>query len=226
MSLLNRKAMEVAQTIRAQKKCMLLDKGGRSELYIYDVIGPAFGGIGAQDVIAQLKEAKGNSLDIHILSEGGDVFEAKGIYNAIAQFKGPKTVYVDGLAASAATFVMMAGDRVLAAPGSTFMTHGVWTTAMGNANDMRKMADQLELETKSIAGIYSKRTGKTEEDMMNLLSEETWFDTKQAIEMKFIDGEYELPQTQAQAVTPKISVKSSPIELMRMKARMAVTNNG
>jgi ATP-dependent protease ClpP protease subunit len=205
---------------------MLLDKGGTSELYLYDIIGSAFGGISAQDVIQQLKAAKGTSLDIHILSEGGDVFEAKGIYNAIAQFKGKKTCYVDGLAASAATFVMMAGDTVLAAPGSTFMTHGVWTTAMGNAGDMRRMADQLELETKAIAGIYAKRTGKTDEDMMNLLADETWFDCKQAIEMKFIDGEYELPQAQAKTETQKIAVKSSPIELMRMRSRLAVKNNG
>jgi ATP-dependent protease ClpP protease subunit len=216
--LLNKRAQELASTIRPERKCLLADKGGKSELYIYDVIGAAFGGVSARDVIAQLKSAKGNSLDIHILSEGGDVFEAKGIYNALTQFKGPKTVYVDGLAASAATFVMMAGDKILAAPNSTFMVHGVWTGHTGDSTSMRTMADQLELETKSIAGIYSKRTGKTEDEMMNLLSGETWFDTKQAIEMKFVDGEYE--QVQSAAVTPLFNVTLTDIQVARLRSQL------
>jgi ATP-dependent protease ClpP protease subunit len=93
--------------------------------------------------------------------------------------------------------------------------------AMGNADDMRRMADQLELETQAIAGIYARRTGQPVEEMVNLLREETWFDTKQAAEMKFIDGVYELPSAQARAETKKVATTLSPIEVLRLRAGLA-----
>jgi len=218
--LFNKKAMDLATGLRPEKKLQLFNKGGKSEIYIYDVIGESFGGIGPKQVIDVLKGAQGNSLDIHILSEGGDVFAAKGIYNALVQFKGKKTCYVDGLAASAATFVMCAGDQILAAPGSTFMTHGVWTATIGNADDMRKMADQLEMETKNIASIYAKRCNKPVDEMVTWMADEQWFDCERAKELGFIDGEYETVAASAtQPESRKISVKASPIEVMRMRAQ-------
>lgn len=213
---LNFRAVELAAKIRSENKVTVFDKGSQSELYLYGPIGDYFeGGISPSAVIEELKKCKGSSLTVHLLSEGGDVFQARAIYNAIRNFKGPKVVCVDGLAASAATFVMMAGDRVVAEPGSSFMTHGPWTQAMGNAEDLRKLADQLELEKKNIATIYSQKTGKSMEEMMTWLEEEKWFGNEEAISNGFIDSELK-PNSKAEGTNSKTQlVMKSPESIAR-----------
>jgi ATP-dependent protease ClpP protease subunit len=216
--ILNTRAVELAKAVRPEKRLQLFNRGGTSELYLYDVIGPDFGGISAEDVVAQLRQAKGSALEVHICSEGGDVFEAKAVYNAIVQFKGPKTCLVDGLAASAASWVMCAGDRVMAAPNSTFMTHGVQTIVAGDSANLRQMADQMDVESKSIAGIYARKTGKPEAEMLDLLREERWFDCAKAQALGLIDGIYEIPKPVASTTANKLK-NFSPIDVMRLRAQ-------
>ncbi len=179
------------------------DSGG--ELYIYEMIGASFwgGGLTEKDVADQLDKLKGvKTLDIYINSEGGDVFAGKAIYNSLKRFDAAKTVHIDGLAASAASFIAMAGDKIITAENATWMIHEAWGGAMGSAGDMRALADVLDGENKAIAGIYAARTGQPaasfwmrpppsaaapNPEATGLMAAETWMSADQALAMKLTD---------------------------------------
>lgn len=170
-------------------------KGGRGdvgELYVYETIGfdcfAENGGLTANKVKDALAEMKGvKTLNVFINSEGGDVFEAKSIYTQLQRFDAEKVVHIDGLAASAATLVAMAGDRIITSPVATWMVHEAWSGGMGNAGDMRALADVLDLESQIIADTYARQTGGTPEAMRDLMLAETWMNAEQALEQGFTD---------------------------------------
>lgn len=165
--------------------------GGRASLYIYDVIGLDWwtgGGITAKSVQAELERMKGASvLDIFINSPGGDIFEAKAILSQLQRFSGEKVVHVDGIAASAATYIAMAGDRIITARDATWMIHEVWTGAVGTAADMRATADLLDKENGVYAERYASRTGRTVEEVREWMAAETWMTAAEAKARGFTD---------------------------------------
>jgi len=162
------------------------------ELYLYDAIGTdMFGGIGAKDVVNAIKEleaAGAKALDIHINSPGGDVFEGTAIYSAIARFKGTKTVYIDSLAASAASYIAMAGDKILMSFNAMMMIHNPWGVVIGNAFEMRKTADDLEKIGSTLVDTYVKRTGATAKDVQAMMDDETWMTADDAKALGFADA--------------------------------------
>jgi ATP-dependent Clp protease protease subunit len=162
------------------------------ELYVYETIGfdcfAENGGLTANKVKDALAEMKGvKTLNVYINSEGGDVFEAKSIFSQLQRFDAEKVVHIDGLAASAATLVAMAGDRIVSSPVATWMIHDAWSGAMGNATDLRSMADVLDLESQTIADTYARQTGGTPEAMRELMLAETWMNAQQALDKGFTD---------------------------------------
>jgi ATP-dependent Clp protease protease subunit len=162
------------------------------ELYLYNLIGQGFfsDGITAESVQAALAGMKGaKALNVFINSEGGDVFEGKAIHNVIKRFDGKKTVYVDGICASIATHIAMAGDEIITAANATWMIHDAWTIAMGNASDLRAAADIIERETQSLAEAYAARTGKkcNLAQLRGMMAEETWLQPKDALKYGFTD---------------------------------------
>lgn len=171
--------------------------GGRGALYIYDVIGEDWwtgGGVTAKSVQAALDGMKGASgLDIFINSPGGDIFEAKAIYAQLRRFSGERVVHVDGIAASAATFIAMAGDRIVTAPAATWMIHEVWAFTGGRAADFRAMADTLDMENATFAETYSKRSGQSIEDVRAWMAAETWMNAAEAKTRGFTDEIAEAP---------------------------------
>jgi ATP-dependent protease ClpP protease subunit len=138
-----------------------------------------------KDALAEMKGVK--TLNVFINSPGGDVFEAKSIYTQLLRFDAEKVVHVDGIAASAATLVAMAGDRIITSAVGTWMVHEAWSGAMGNAGDMRAIADVLDLESQIIADTYAKQTGKAPKEMRDLMLAETWMNADQALEQGFTD---------------------------------------
>ncbi len=154
-----------------------------NEIYIYDAIGDSFfGGIGAKDVVAALKEMDDKKpLNLFINSPGGDVWEATAIYNALARFKSKKQVFIDGVAASAASYIAMIGDEITTAFNAMWMIHNPWGIVIGNYQDLRKTADDLEKMTGTLRATYAKRTGKTTDEVAKTMDEETWFDAKEAL---------------------------------------------
>lgn len=227
------RATELAQKFRAQlPKRPLWAKASpeRGALYVYEVIGEDWwtgGGVTAKAVAAALQDAKADgirALDIYINSEGGDVFEAKAIFESLKRFEGEKVVHVDGLAASAATFVAMAGDRIITAPAATWMVHEAWTMACGRASDLRAMADVLELQNKSIAETYARRTGRPVDEMLAIMAAETWMDAAAALKAGFTDEVREDPEEEpAQAkASPLVAAAASTESRLSLAGQMLV----
>lgn len=165
-------------------------KGGRGSLYLYDTIGGSWWdeGITAKMVTSALDEmSDAEGVDIYVNSPGGDIFEAKAIFAALRRFQGERVVYVDGIAASAASYIAMAGDRIITAPGATWMIHEVWAIGVGNAADHLAMAELLEKENGTFAEAYAKRTGQTVDDVLAWMNAETWMTATEAKERGFTD---------------------------------------
>lgn len=156
------------------------------ELTIYDDIGfEGITGAHVSDMLARMSSA--NSLDLRINSPGGDVFEGVAIYEALQRFNGRIIAHIDGLAASAASFIAMAADEIRIAPMGFVMIHEAHGAVLGRSTDMRKTAETLDKISSRIASAYSARTGLTEPEAMGLMSVETWFDAEEAIAAGFAD---------------------------------------
>ena len=127
------------------------------------------------------------NLDIYINSGGGDVFAGTSIYNMLKRHSAYKTVYIDGLAASIASVIAMAGDKIVMPKNAMLMIHRAWTYTYGNANDLLKMSETLTQVDSSIATSYVGKTGLEVEEVMDLMDKETWFTAAEAVEKKFAD---------------------------------------
>jgi ATP-dependent protease ClpP protease subunit len=134
-----------------------------AELLVYGRIGGGGwfdDGIGATDVAAALRDAGPGPINVRLNSPGGDVFDGVAIHSLLARHPGTVTVYVDGLAASAASFIMLAGDRIVSARNAFVMIHGAMTGTYGNAGTHREAADLLEKVSDNIADMYAERAGE------------------------------------------------------------------
>ena len=156
-------------------------------IYMYDVISADWG-ISALDVARVISTLDPDTtLNIRLNSPGGDVFEARAISTAIKNHPGKVVVYIDGLAASAATTIASAADAVEIAEGSFYMIHNAWTFAMGDKSVLRETADLLEKVDGAISNDYASRTGIGQEEIAAMMDAETWLDAQQAVDMKFAD---------------------------------------
>ncbi|MDQ0114366.1 head maturation protease, ClpP-related [Paenibacillus harenae] len=124
---------------------------------------------------------------VRINSPGGSVFAGLAIYQYLKDHKAKVTVKVDGLAASAASVIMMAGDTIIMGTGAMVMAHNPWTIAMGEAKDFRETADMLDQVQKSIISVYEERTGKTGDDLKAMMDATTWMTADEAVAMGFAD---------------------------------------
>ncbi len=161
-----------------------------AELLIYDVIGENWWGDGltAKKFDADLKALKNpKRIDVRINSIGGDVFDGVAIYNTLARHPARKTVYVDGLAASAASVIAMSGDEIRVGEGTFVMIHNAWGMAVGDSIEMRRTADLLDSVSGQLAEIYSRRTGRSAGDVRRMMDAETWMDPDTAVAEGFAD---------------------------------------
>nr|WP_205299359.1 head maturation protease, ClpP-related [Paraburkholderia sp. Cy-641] len=157
-----------------------------TSIYLYDAIDPWWG-ISAEAFARQLNAIETPNINLRINSPGGDVFEARAIVTAIRQHSANIDSYVDGIAASAASYVALAGKKVEIADGAFFMIHKGWTIEMGNADELRKTASLLDKIDDSIANDYAARTGKSKDELLALMAEETWYSSAEAKEFGFAD---------------------------------------
>ena len=135
------------------------------------------------------------AVDMWISSPGGDVFAAAKIYNSISQYQGGKvTAYVYGLCASAATVITMAASEVRMSPTALMLIHNPYTIAIGESEDMKKTADQLDAVKETIINAYAKRTGMKRSELSEYMNQEKAFDATEAIELGFADGLIESEQ--------------------------------
>lgn len=129
-----------------------------------------------------LKGCEGKDLNIYINSAGGSVFAGIAIYNMLSRHKGFKTVHVDGMAASIASVIALAGDRVIVPSNAFLMIHKPWAECTGNADDCRKMANDLDAVEAGILNVYKAHLaeGATIEDIQRMVAEETWLNGEEA----------------------------------------------
>lgn len=167
-----------------------------AEMWIFDEIDAmGWWGITAKDVQTALNGITASAITLHLNSPGGDVFEAHAIYNAIKAHPANVTVQIEGIAASAASYIAMAGDTVLIASNATIMIHDAITLTYGNEADHTKSATVLGQQSDIIAGIYAERSGGTAEDFRAVMREEKYYDAAEAIEAGLADGLLEHPDT-------------------------------
>ncbi|MBR2582442.1 MAG: Clp protease ClpP [Oscillospiraceae bacterium] len=136
---------------------------------------------------AELNSKKGD-LTVWINSPGGDCFAASQIYTMLKEYKGKVTVKIDGIAASAASVIAMAGDEVLMAPTAMMMIHNPLADVRGNKADMEQAISVLEEVKESIVNAYEIKTGLQRAHISRLMDEETWMNARKAMELKFADG--------------------------------------
>ena len=148
------------------------------EIFLHDDIDAA-------TVIADLKQMIGGRVTVRISSPGGSVDEGRAIFNALQRHRGGVDVVVDSSAYSIASYIAMAGERIVMAMNAMMMVHNPWTMAFGDANELRKTAEILDKYRDSIIDAYTEKSKVDREDMVALLDAETWYTAQEAVDAGF-----------------------------------------
>ena len=165
------------------------NESSTADLYIFgDICAYPWESQGQQSgvsIVRQLKELDVDEIKVHINSYGGDVAEGLAIYNVLREHKAKITTICDGFACSAASVVFMAGDKRVMQPASLLMIHNAWIVAMGNAEELRKTADDIETITQASVEAYKTVATISEKKIKELMDAETWILPKDAVDYGF-----------------------------------------
>jgi len=166
-----------------------LQPSGVLELLVYEEIGENFwtgGGVTARSVKQSIDSAGAfDSVSLRINSPGGDAFEGAAIYALLGSLGKPVNVFVDGIAASAASIIAMAGETITMSHVGMMMVHNAMCFCMGDGDDMRKCADVLDKVSASIGAAYVARTGKTADEISAIMDAETWMSAQDCVDQGF-----------------------------------------
>lgn len=175
------------ETAPTAKAIVATNAAGVSRINIYDDIGPW--GVTSEDFATAFNtlESSDGDVHVHINSPGGDVYDGLAIYHTLKHSTANVIVHVDGLAASAASFIAMAGNEVIMGRNSRMMIHDASTIVYGNAADMRETADWLDEESDNIADIYAQRAGGDVGDWRATMIGEKWYSASEAIDAGLAD---------------------------------------
>jgi ATP-dependent protease ClpP protease subunit len=196
---------------------------GATVINIYDVIGYDYwtGGGVTSDMIASQIKGKGD-LVININSPGGDFFEGLAIHNMLRAHQGTKTVNIVALAASSASLIAAAGaygsGQVRIAPAAYSMIHNVWGIVIGNKNDMTEAAAAFEKFDQGARVIYHDQTGKPDEEIAQLMDDETWFLGQEAVDAGFASAILPADATLEDQADPSARAIQDTMSLRRMEA--------
>tara|TARA_R100001443_G_scaffold56834_2_gene67740 strand:- start:2 stop:997 length:996 start_codon:yes stop_codon:yes gene_type:complete len=159
--------------------------GQPAEVLIYEQIGDW--GVTAQNFIKDVQSVGKSDLTVRINSVGGSVFDGLAIYNILRSHKGNVNVKIEGLAASIASIIALGGDNIEMAENGFFMIHNPFGNSFGDAEEMRKTADLLDKIKKELVSVYVKQSSLTESEIQDMMDEETWLTSQEALEMGFVD---------------------------------------
>jgi ATP-dependent protease ClpP protease subunit len=176
------------------------------ELFVYTVIGESWYDDGVTPTSVQTAIKNAGAIDkivVHINSPGGDCFDGTAIHNILRQQNVPVTTIIEGLAASAAFTIAMAGDVIQVCDGAMMMLHNAWTFAMGDSKELRKTADLLDKVSGTMCDVYAKRSGMESAAVQQLMDEETWLSPQEAIDKGFA--------TELLSTTPEKSKESKAL---------------
>lgn len=156
-----------------------------ADLYLYDDIG--FFGITANDVKEQLLSVNAERIDVYINSNGGEIDAGLAIYNMLKRHKAEKVIHIDGIAASMASVIAMAGDKVVMPETAMMFVHKPWTMTAGNADDFQRTAEQLDKWETALVAAYAEKTGLPAATISEMLKDERLLSASEAIELGFAD---------------------------------------
>lgn len=193
---------------------------------IYDWLG--YDNVSPNAVEDALNNSDGD-VEVDIASGGGSVFAASEIYTMLKAYSGKVVVNIQGLAASAASVIAMAGDEINMSPTSQMMIHKASTVSAGNADDFAHDSKMLDVTDQSIVNAYEAKTGMNRDDILKLMSDETWMTAQEAVDKGFADNistGAKQPQLINAVGTPVISNNAiSKIKTLLAKARDAKPDN-
>lgn len=161
-----------------------------AELWIYEQIGEDWWtgeGVTAKGFCQEMAALDVDTIDLHINSPGGLISEGQAIYNAIKNHPASVTSYVDGIAASIASVIALAGNRVVMNANAIFMVHNPWGGCVGSASEMRAYADILDKFRETIVGVYVAKSGRSVDEVEAIMDAETWMTASEAEEFGFCD---------------------------------------
>lgn len=163
-----------------------------AEIVIYSQIGESWfeDGITAVSFSKELKDLSSSikNITLRLNSPGGDVFDGITIHNRLKQHSAKVTVYIDGLAASIASIIALAGDEVIMSEGAMMMIHKPTTGVWGNSEEMESVIQRLDDVEEQLIGIYKRKTKLDRTEIKTMLSNETWMGAEEALELGFIDS--------------------------------------
>ena len=172
----------------------------RAEIWLYDEVGESYfgGGMSAKTFAEQLTAlGQVDSINLRINSPGGSVFDGLSIYNTLKRHPARIDVDIDGIAASIASIIAMAGDSINIAANGMLMIHDPHGVVMGNSVDMRKTADVLDQVKQSLVDTYVARTALKASDVAEMMKEETWMTADDAVRLGFADRTTEMQRIAA-----------------------------
>lgn len=168
-------------------------KADAGTVWLYDFIASDdeeamwLGGISPRQFMAALADTQG-PVTVRVNSPGGSVFGAQAMVTAMRAHKAPITVQVDSVAASAASVIACAAERLVMAPGAMLMIHKAWSMTVGNSDDHMQNAELLDKIDGQIAAAYAERSGRDADEFMGLMAAETWFTADEAMAAGLCDG--------------------------------------
>ena len=192
------------------------NKDNSADLILYGDIGDSWlDDISSKNIANELKDLDVSTINLRINSGGGDVFTAIAISNLLKNHKANVIARIDGLAASAATIITSACDKVIMPKNALFMIHNPWTVVGGEAKDMIKTAEQLDKVKNSIINTYKSKTNLEIEEISKLMDEETWLDPYEAKEKGFIDEISD--EENIEVIENKLIVNSIALDFSKFK---------
>ena len=162
-------------------------ENGVATMYVYDVIG-GWDQPTVESIVRDIAAVKASTIHLRVNSPGGAVFDSVAMKTALEQHPANVIAHVDGLAASAASTLILAADEIRMAPGAMIMIHNPSTFAIGDAGDMRQAADMLDAVRDSIVAQYAARTGMAATKLRAMMDAETWMGADEALALKFVDA--------------------------------------
>jgi len=172
---------------------------------------------GVKDELDKLKNV--SSINVYVNSPGGNIFAGVAIYNALKRVNVPVTAYVDGIAASIASLIVLAADRVVMPFNAMLMIHNAWMIAAGDYNEFRTLADKLEkIQDSVLIETYSRKTGMSKEKLAAMMDEETWLSGEEAVKMGFADEVIEEQKIAACYSGENIKFSNVEVQLDRFRA--------
>jgi ATP-dependent Clp protease, protease subunit len=184
---------------------------GADTITIFDVIGIdpwSGGGFNAKRMAGALRAIGNKPIAVQINSPGGDMFEGLAIYNLLREHKAEVTVQVMGLAASAASVIAMAGDRIEMGLGSFLMIHNAWGLVVGNRLDFTAAAETFAQFDSAMADIYAARTGMDAKAIAKMMDAETFITAKEAVEKGFADSTFNAPEPSGEASKAQAAISA------------------